>query len=188
VRRRAAALAGLLALSLAAAGCGGDDDDSSGSADGGTPATEWADSVCSSVADWTSTVRALPETLRSNLSAEGVDEAATELEDATDELIDSLRDAGRPDTESGDAVRNELNQLADDLRVQLDSLTSTLEAADTPAEWPQALVEATSALAAMGSSLTSALGELREADVSGELEEAFREADPCNELTGTTTG
>ena len=182
---RRLAVAAVLALALAAAGCGGDDEDAGGSAEGDRAPTEWAETVCSSVATWTSTVRALPETLRGSLSAEALDDAVSDVREATDELIDSLRDAGRPDTDSGDEARDELNRLADDLRVQLDVITNAVEGADTPTETLGAVADATAALSGMGNSLTTTLGDLEEIDASGELEDAFRDAEACDDLTST---
>ena len=153
---RRLAVAAVLALALAAAGCGGDDEDAGGSAEGDRAPTEWAETVCSSVAAWTSTVRALPETLRGSLSAEALEDAVSDVREATDEL-----------------------------RVQLDVITNALEGADTPAETLGAVGDATAALAGMGNSLTSTLGELEEIDASGELEDAFRDAEACDDLTAS---
>jgi hypothetical protein len=173
--RRLLALS-VLAVSLAA-GCGGDDGGSSAT-------TEWADGVCSAIATWGTSITATGESLRSGATRpDDLREAVDEFESATRTFIDDLRGLGKPDTEAGERAQEELDQLAETVEENVSTMQTAIDEASGVSEVVAAATTISSTLATMGQQLASTFAELESLDASGELEEAFREADSCDELS-----
>jgi methyl-accepting chemotaxis protein len=172
---RAGLVTALLAAMLAA-GCGGDD-----GGDGGSSATDWANDLCSTITEWTESVEATSNSLRGgNLSEESLRDAADEFRSATQQFVDDVRGLGAPDTEAGEEAKEEIDQLAD----AIDEDVAEIEEAVEGGEGLAATVSAvTTALAGMGEELASTFTALEQLDAGSELEEAFRDADACDELS-----
>jgi hypothetical protein len=167
---------GLLVLALAA-GCGGDD--------GGSAATaEWADGVCSAISAWGDSITATGESLRSGATEEDdLRRAVDELEEATQTLVDDLEGLGPPDTEAGQEAEETLDQLAEDVDENLSEISDAVDDASGATGLLEAATPVSATLTAMGQQPSSAFAELEQLDSAGELEDAFREADSCDELT-----
>ena len=92
--------AALLVVALAgvAAGCGGSSDDET-TAD---PTAAWASGFCSAVTTWTDDLQSITQqfTDTSNLSQDGLASAADDARTSTQELVDSLKALGAPETDS----------------------------------------------------------------------------------------
>ena len=173
-------------LALLGAGCGGDDDSSSETETSAeTSAAEWADGVCTALTTWTSDLEAAAEPLGdvSALSGDSIRQAADDVKVATETLTESMRGLGRPDTDSGEEVEASVENIT----TELDSSAQTLEdaVADVSglADLAGAVGTITTTLTELGSDVQSLVQDLEEADVSGELETAFEDADSCDELT-----
>ena len=103
----------ILAVAVIAAGCGGGSSSSTG-ATGETasaPAEDWANSVCQAFVDWNSSISAAGQGISQNPSEEGIMTAGDDIRTATDSLVDDLRGLGRPDTESGQEAKDDIDQL-----------------------------------------------------------------------------
>ena len=174
---------GLLAVSLAT-GCGGD-----GGGRSGSSATEWADDVCSSIATWTGSISSAADSLREgNLTEDKLRSAVEDVKSATNDFADDVKALGPPDTDAGEQAQESLEALADDLEENTEKIDKALEDASGPSETLEALTAVTGALSTMGSRLSSTFTELEKLDAGGELEDAFEEADSCDELTsGSST-
>jgi uncharacterized protein YoxC len=173
-------LVAVLAAAALAGGCGGGDDEESS-------ATDWADSVCSSVTTWTESVTSAADTLREGgLSEDGLRGAADEVKDATSTLADDLKGLGRPDTDAGGEAKESLDELADDLEQEVDDIESAVDDVSGGSGVLTAVSTISSSLLAMGNQVTSAVQELEQVDVQGDLEEAFRNADSCEDLTSSS--
>ena len=173
--------AGVASLALVAAGCGGDDSDES--------ATEqWASSACSAITTWKSDLEqaAQPLTDLSSLSEESIRQAADDAKSATETLADSLRDLGRPDTSSGEQVETAVRDVAAELESSAAAIETAAEGISSLADIPTAVGTITTTLTALGTTANNAVQTVEDADVSGELETAFEEADSCNELTSSS--
>jgi ABC-type transporter Mla subunit MlaD len=167
---------GLLAVSLAT-GCGGDD------GDGGSSATEWADDVCSSVTTWTDSISSAVDSLRGdNLTEDGLRSAVDDVESATSDFVDDVKGLGAPDTEAGQQAKESLDRLADDVEENVAEIEEALDDASGGSGVLEALTVITGTLSTMGAQLSSTFAALEQLDPGGELEEAFREADSCDEL------
>lgn len=171
----------MTALALAVSGCGGDDTEAD-------PVVAWADSFCSAVADWRSTMEDLRNEFTGDpgsfANEDALRDAAETASSATDELVADIRELGAPDTPSGEEVRSSLESLADSLETQKTSVEQAVDDISGIADIPAALTAVGSALTRMANSFQEAIDAVENADVQGELESAFRQADACDELTG----
>jgi methyl-accepting chemotaxis protein len=162
---------------FAVAGCGG------GDGDGGSSTTDWANGVCEAISAWGDSVTKTGEELRSGATkADDLRDAVDDIQKATETFVDDLRKLGKPDTEAGEKVQESLEQLADNV----DENVSKMQDAVKDVEGVNGLVAAATAVSAtlstMGQQLSSTFAELEQADVEGELDQAFRDADACDEL------
>jgi bacterioferritin (cytochrome b1) len=162
------------------------------SADDEPTTTEWAGSVCSSLTDWRESIVALTD-VSGGLSRDVLEEKLDDAQSATDELASELRGLGRPDLEGGAELEAELEATLESLQADYESLKSdaedALESADSPAGLVQALAGLVPRFQEVLTAAGDAVDELRAADLSAdarsELEQAFADAEPCQELRGT---
>jgi hypothetical protein len=171
---------GLAALALAAGGCGG--------GDGQSPAEAWASDVCSSIDAWADTVAQSKETLSdpSNLSVNGLEDAFSEVQDATEQLVGDLRDLGPPDTQAGDEAKEQISQLSDELANQREVVGNAIGsgAGSLSALLGKAATIA-GAVAAMGSAAQTAYDNVVALDGAGELKDAFQSEERCDQMRST---
>jgi hypothetical protein len=170
----------LLSLGLVAAGCG-DDSDEASSVD------EWADEFCTIVQDWTDELDRIGEDLGdvSELSSDAIEQAADDADAATQDFVDQVRDLGGPDTESGDAVEQELEELGDTVDAEREEIRQAVEDAEGLGGFAEAVGEVGSSLAAMASALEEALRSIDDADPGGEIRTAFEQSEACDEVTNS---
>ena len=157
--------------------------------DDAPPTTEeWAGEVCTSLSDWRDSLAALADVGGEPLTADTLRERLGEAEDATSELIASLRALGAPDLTSGDDLEAELDAATGQLESGFYALQESAErAADAPAG---DFVGAVADLAADAAALQALLGQtvttLQDADVvdesKAELQAAFADAPSCQSL------
>jgi chromosome segregation ATPase len=180
----AAILVALAAIALAALAARLTDDD-------GSSATAWADSVCASLDEWRASIVALTDV------SGGLDKASLERKlaaagDATSQLVSELRDLEAPDLESGDRLERQLEDTAESLRQQVETLETAAEKALAEATTATDLFQSLATLApqfqALLTSATDAVEALRDADVAAdtraELQRAFADAPACRALRG----
>ena len=175
---RALLVAGLLAGLLAAAGCGGGDNGG-----GGSSAEDWANGLCTAITDWTESVQATSNSLKSgDLSESSLRDAAEDFGGATEEFVDDVRDLGAPDTEAGEQAKEEIDKLADSVDENAAEIDEAVEGGGNLGETVSAV---TQALATMGQQLAATFTALEELDAGSELEDAFRDAEACDDLEGS---
>jgi gas vesicle protein len=178
----AAIVIGVVAIVVAAVAMRLSDDD-------GQPTTEeWANSICTSLGDWGESINSLADVGGQQLTPELLRDKLGEAEDATTQLAQELRDAGTPDMEAGDQVRDQLDSSTEKLESSFDDLKeSANEAADAPAgEFLQKLAALASDFAALQAAITRTVTEIEDADVGeeakAELQQAFSDAPACQSL------
>ena len=120
---------------------------------------------------------------RRNLTEDKLRSAVEDVKSATSDFVDDVQALGPPDTDAGEQAQESLEALADDLEESTETIDKALEDASGPSETLEALTAVTGALSTMGSRLSSTFTELEQLDAGGELEDAFEEADSCDELT-----
>lgn len=172
------AVLAVLVVTIVAAGCGGNDTPAA------SPSTEWADGVCQALTTWKDAVAAVPDTLKNDPSKDGLEQAASDVKDATETLASDLKGLGRPDTEAGQAAQDTITTLADELTTQADTIKTTVEDASGLAGLAQAAPTVASSLTTMGTEVSSAVGEIEGLDGAQELKDSFAQAESCSALQG----
>lgn len=165
-RRVACGVASVVTLTS----CGGENDAAS---------VEWANDVCSAVITWREAVAASPEAVRSTGS---VETGVAQVEDATDELTAELRSLGAPETEAGDAARDVLAALGAQIRADVEAVERAVAGAEGTAGARDAAITIAAALQALRGQVSTTVEELRDLDAQGELDDAFDDAESCDEL------
>ena len=112
------------ALALVAAGCGGSDE-----APTASPTDEWADGFCTAITTWTDSIQSVTEqfTDLSSFSQDGLENAANDVKSATDELVTDLKGLGTPDTESGEAVKDSIDELSSTVESEVTTIEDTVQ-------------------------------------------------------------
>ena len=179
MRRAAAAAAVLLTAAGLAAGCGGSDDGNDTSS-----ATDWAGDLCSSITTWTQSLTDSVDSLGAgNVTRESLQGVVDDASNATQSFVDELESLGRPDTEAGDQAEETVTTLRNELSDQVQTIEDALDDVSGASGVLTAVSTVSGALAEMGRQLTTAFGELQQLDTQGELEDAFRSASSCDDLT-----
>jgi hypothetical protein len=170
----------VLSLALVAAGCGGDDAEEASSVE------SWAEELCTTTQDWADELQRigteLGDTAASAFSRETIETAGDDASAATEDFVESLRDLGAPETESGDAVRDEIDELSDAIDAEREEIETAIDDLEGLSGIASAVGTVTSSLSAMGTAVQQTLEAVDAADASGELEEAFDNAPACQEL------
>lgn len=170
--RRLGVLALLVSAALLVTGCGGDDGD----------AEDWAGSVCSEVNEWVADIDSTVQSLTDDgldLDEADIREAADSVREATDELAADLEELEPPETENAQEAEEELETLREELRSQLDVIDRALTGSGEPL---RTVARVATALASAADQLEASYANLERLDPGGELEEAFRSSDDCEEL------
>jgi hypothetical protein len=173
-------IAAILALALAgvAVGCGGDDESET------DPTAAWADGFCSAVTDWTDELQTITSQFSdtSNLSEDGLQSAATDVQAATQTLVDELRDLGAPETDSGEEVKSALDTLSTTLEDESSAIEDTANGVSSITELPSAITTISSSLSALGTAFSQTLQTIENADASGELRSALEDSPACADI------
>jgi len=168
------------ALALVAAGCGGSDNSPSAS-----PTDEWADGFCTAITTWTDSIHSVTEqfTDLSSFSQDGLEEAANDVKGATEDLGDDLQGLGAPDTESGQAVKDSIDELTSTLESEVATIEETAQGVSGLTAIPGAITSITSSLTAMGTAFSSTFQALEDADAEGELQTALEDSPACASIS-----
>jgi hypothetical protein len=171
------ALAALIAaLSLVAVGCGDGDGEAAS-------AEEWADEFCTIVQDWRDELDQIGDQLDDDFSSDSLEQAAEDADQATDDFVNDLRDLGGPDTESGDVVEQEVEELGDTVDEEREQLRAAVEDAEGLSGAAEAIGEVGRSLAEMATALEATLRAIDDADPGGEIRTALEESEACDEVT-----
>lgn len=166
---------------LLAAGCGGDD----GTEASGT--TDWANGVCTAVTTWTESLRSAASSVTADPSRDSLESAVDDVESATETLTEDLRGLGRPDTEAGEEAQQTVEQLSDDLNDDVQEIETAVDDVSGASDIPSAVSTISATLMSMGNQISSAFDELEQVDDTGELRNAFEQADACADLRRSTS-
>ena len=175
---RVAALATVVVTVALVSGCGG-----SSSSDT-KPAEDWANSVCSAITTWTTSVQQTGKDLQGNVNKDSLNKAVNDFESSTKQFADDLKGLGRPDTDAGDKAQASVEKLASEIQSDADKIKSEAKSASGSGikGYQQALTSVGGTVQQMGQQVTSTFQELGNLDAKGELESAFKKADKCSSL------
>jgi hypothetical protein len=178
--KRLALVMAVAVCALLAAGCGSSDDASNDT----TPATEWANGLCSSITTWQSAITSIVDTLRGgNLSQDSLTGAVDDAEEATRNFTTSLKSLGRPDTEAGQQAQDSVNELSTQIDADMTKIDDTVSNASGAAGTIAAVSTITSTIQLAGNQVADTISGFETLDAKGELESAFKDADSCKTLT-----
>lgn len=167
----------VLSLALVASGCGEDESDTS-------ETTEWAAAFCTATLTWSDELQRIADDISdlASLSRDSIEQAGAEASEATDTFVEDIRELGGPNTESGQAVDDSLEALADEVEGERAEIEDALEDISGLTGLTTAAREVAASAAAMFTALEQAFGAIENADVDGEIATAFEEADACDEI------
>ncbi len=171
--------AAIAMLALGASACGGGKKSSSASA------TEtWAGGVCSAFTTWKSSLDDVKTSLKSgglsSLSGAKLQQAERQVEDATNTLTKSLKKLGPPKTTSGATAKSDVTALQNSLSTSMNAIKAAVPRDPSLSDVVTALPTVTAELTTMANALTTAVSDLKSADVGGEIEQAFKQAPSCS--------
>jgi hypothetical protein len=167
-----------LVVALVAAGCGGDDSEASST-------TDWANELCTAVKAWTDELENVGTQVTSSPSVETLQDAADELETSTDSFLDDLRALGAPDTEAGDEADAAIEELADTVEAEEQEIRDAVDDAEGITGVTSAISAVAASLTAMGEAFQQTFDRLESLEAGDELEQAFDDAEACDELNGS---
>jgi hypothetical protein len=197
-RSIARALALLLALSLLAAcssdGDGGSEDggEDGGSADTVTAPADYAEGLCTAIADFQADLETQstefrdllrPDALGSvtpspELAKDVLSSFVGELSDRTQELIDDVEALGTPDLENGEDVRSALTGAFEQVVAAFEEAEADIDglSTDDPAALAQGFSEVASKLQEAGTEISTSFDDLQ----SPELDDAAADVEACS--------
>jgi hypothetical protein len=179
----AAIVLGVVAIAVAALIMRLTEDDSSQPS-----TTEWADSVCTSLSTWSSSITSLADVGGGTLTPKTLGDKLDEASSATQTLATDLKDLGAPDLEAGDQLKHELDSAATELEASFDTLKqSAQDAADTasPADFLQGLAALAPQFQALLDTISTTVDDLQAnvgEDAKAELQQAFESSSSCQQL------
>jgi hypothetical protein len=172
----------VVAVALIATGCGGS---SSGSGSDTTPTNEWADSLCSSITTWTSSLTTIVGDLQSGgLTKDSLQTAVGDAKTATDEFTTSLGKLGKPDTEAGQKAQDSVDQLSSEIQADMATIEDAVNGASGVSGVLNAVTVTKDTLTKAGTQVSDTLSGFQDLDAKGELEAAFKQSDSCKKLMG----
>jgi hypothetical protein len=177
------ALAPLVLAVVLVAGCGGGGSSSSSSS---PSPKDWAQGLCSAITTWSSSVKSAGQSLQSgNLSKDSLEGATNDIKDATKKFSDDLKGLGKPNTDAGQEAKAAIDKLANQVGDDVDELQSAVDKASGSGAGGAAAAASgiATSLSTMSTQVSAAASSLQQADAKGELEQGFRDAPACKDLS-----
>jgi hypothetical protein len=170
-----AVFAAVVMVGAVAAGCGGNSQS--------TSTSDWANSLCSGLVTWSTSVRTAAGSLKGNVSESSLKSASGDITKATDKLESDLKGLGKPDTEAGDKAKDTVDTLSGQLKTDVETINNAVKGTSGASGVLQAVSTVSSTLVTVGNQVRAAFTDLQKVDTKGELEKAFRNADACKSLS-----
>jgi len=174
--------AAIAVLALTASACGGGKKSSTTT---GAAATEaWAGGVCSAFTTWKSSLEDVKKSLKNgglqSLSSAKLQQAESQVSDATNTLVKSLKNLGPPSTTSAAAAKNGVSSLENSLSASMSAIKAAVPRNPSLSDVIAAIPTLTTEFTKMANSLSTTVGDLRNADPGSEIEQAFKQAPSCS--------
>ena len=179
------ALAPIALAVVLASGCGGGGSSSSSSS---PSPKDWANGLCSSITSWSTSVQKSGQSLQSgNLSKDDLKKTTDEIQSATHKLAEDLRGLGKPNTDSGQKAKDAIDQLATQVDSDVEEMKQAADkASGTGASGAvRAATSIATTLSKLGAQIGSAASSLQSADAKGDLEQGFKDAPACKNLSSS---
>jgi hypothetical protein len=153
-----------------------------GSSSEASPTVTWANGLCSAVTTYSTALKDAATSVKSGgVSQSSLQDAAGKVSDATQTFASSIKDLGTPDTESGAAAKQTIDDLASSLQ---DDANAVKDATSGSSSALSAVSSVTATLASAQTQVTNAIDDLRSLGAKSELQDAFSEAPNCSSVPG----
>jgi hypothetical protein len=163
----------LVCVAFSLAACGGGHGATSTTTATGMSADAWAGGVCTALNTYEQGLQSAVTAFTQNPSKSGIKKALTKAEQETRNLSESLKALGKPNTASGQAARQTIDNLATTISADM----STIKQAASGSKL-QAATTVSSTLGSMKTSATTSVNKLQSLN-GGELKSAFASAPSC---------
>jgi hypothetical protein len=177
----------LLAAVALAAGCGGGE-----STPEGVPPADWAQSVCSALADWQESLQQQSQGLTSDvLEAKDPQAAKQQISDflsdviiETETMIGFVESTGQPAVDEGGAIAGDFQDGLQQMRSAFNDAASRVDSVptDDPQAFQQQLTQIGEDLQTQGEAIGNTLGEIDENYDADELSQAFEDTPECQDF------
>jgi uncharacterized protein YoxC len=143
-------------------------------------ATDWANSVCSDVSTWKSSLADATNSLQGgNVSKDSLQSAVNDAKDATSTLTKDLKSLGKPPTESGAKAQQTVQTLSNQINEGVSTIQNTISSVTTVSNALNAVSIVSSQINVLKNDITAAYNTLVKINPRGELQQAFQKADDC---------
>ena len=174
MRRLVVPFAALLLIPAVLTGCG-----SSNS----SPQADWAQSFCSALGQWKSSVTTAAQTLTDtgNLTQTKARDAVNSISSANNALVDDLKGLGKPQGSGGSQAQADVQQLSDQLKSDADKLESTMKGVTSAQELLGAVTSMAGVASSAANAVSSTITQLK--SLGKEWQQAFQNSDACKSLS-----
>ncbi len=149
--------------------------------------TEWANSLCTAVTTWKTSVTTAADSLKGgNLSKNNIQSAGNQLEDATNTFVSTVKKLGKPNTAAGAQAQQSVDQLSTEIQAGTQTISDAAKSVTGVSNALTAVTAATTALSTMATQIRTTFTTLQGLDPKGELKTAFNQADACKTLRAST--
>jgi hypothetical protein len=184
VRRSILALISLAAvLALVGTGCGG----------GPSPQEQWADDVCTQIADWKEQIEDIVADVQTELESPGLDTLAVVRASVergvvgTRQLATDLRALPAPPGENGETAKQVLDRAVDDVSASVDEVKAQADSLSESSSLSQAATTLASIAAEVSGVVEKAKSNLDSIGaLASDLRDGFEDADSCQDLREDT--
>ena len=166
-----------LAAVLVLSACGSNDDDASPAA--------WADGLCVALNEWKTGIESVASTVTNvdELSKAKLEEAATDVSEATDELRSDVDELGDPPGTAAPEARAAVDELSSELEAAADDIGDATRSLSSAADLVEAISITGSALQRMAGAFSTTVAELQSLNATEEWSQAFSESSACQSLS-----
>ncbi|MGL6279284.1 MAG: hypothetical protein ACRC50_06975 [Gaiella sp.] len=174
---RVVALALVVGLTAVAAGCGSDD--------ASDPTAAWADSACTALSDWRTSVEDAVTTVTDSPSLDGLSTAADDVVASTSALRQELTDLGAPPTDAQGQTQDALDTLTTSLTDRAEAVQAAISSADSLSEIASAVAEISTQVQGAVADVQTFLSDAADPDsAADEVVTALEQSDACSALRG----
>lgn len=164
----------LAVVSLVAAGCGGSKKPQT--------AAEWANSFCSSVSTWKTSLTTAKNDFTASPSKDSLKQAADDVNSATNTLSSDIKSLGKPPTSDGAKAQQQIDQLSTEVQQTKDTIKTATKSVTNLSNALNAASIVTSNLQKLKEEATTSFNQLKQLNPGGELETAFKQSSSCQSL------
>ena len=178
MRRTLTGACAAVLVALAAAGCG--------SSSTTTATDTWATGVCTAITTWQKQLTSIESTVKNGgVTKDSINGAVDQAQAATNQLGDSLKKLGKPNTQAGQQAKTDVQKLSDELSSGVKTIEDAVKGASGAAGVLSAVSTATGTLSTMVTQVSTTVSDLQKLDPQGELEQAFKKSSACKPLLGS---